>query len=202
MNDFNTKLKEQIKKYSNKQYLDKYIQEEYLTEDGEADIFIKLTNKNQLFDERTFGNQLDLDSNIYEFVEEKSSMLDSSVQIRLNIVGLHLTKEEQNQVRDIIKEHYAIELYKIQKEYNKYRNEIFKLVLIGIFSLIFYGFLDLNTTLTFFMEVMCFIFSFALWQAFENIIYDFRDVKETRKDITQNLLMNVTFDEKEKDIND
>ena len=202
MNDFNTKLKEQIKKYSNKQYLDKYIQEEYLTEDGEADIFIKLTNKNQLFDERTFGNQLDLDSNIYEFVEEKSSMLDSSVQIRLNIVGLHLTKEEQNQVRDIIKEHYAIELYKIQKEYNKYRNEIFKLVLIGIFSLIFYGFLDLNTTLTFFMEVMCFIFSFALWQAFENIIYDFRDVKETRKDITQNVLMNVTFDEKEKDIND
>ena len=202
MNDFNTKLKEQIKKYSNKQYLDKYIQEEYLTEDGEADIFIKLTNKNQLFDERTFGNQLDLASNIYEFVEEKSSMLDSSVQIRLNIVGLHLTKEEQNQVRDIIKEHYAIELYKIQKEYNKYRNEIFKLVLIGIFSLIFYGFLDLNTTLTFFMEVMCFIFSFALWQAFENIIYDFRDVKETRKDITQNLLMNVTFDEKEKDIND
>lgn len=202
MKDFNTKLKEQIKKYSNKQYLDKYIQEEYLTEDGEADIFIKLTNKNQLFDERTFGNQLDLDSNIYEFVEEKSSMLDSSVQIRLNIVGLHLTKEEQNQVRDIIKEHYAIELYKIQKEYNKYRNEIFKLVLIGIFSLIFYGFLDLNTTLTFFMEVMCFIFSFALWQAFENIIYDFRDVKETRKDITQNLLMNVTFDEKEKDIND
>lgn len=202
MNDFNTKLKEQIKKYSNKQYLDKYIQEEYLTEDGEADIFIKLTNKNQLFDERTFGNQLDLDSNIYEFVEEKSSMLDSSVQIRLNIVGLHLTKEEQNQVRDIIKEHYAIELYKIQKEYNKYRNEIFKLVLIGIFSLIFYGFLDLNTTLTFFMEVMCFIFSFALWQAFENIIYDFRDVKETRKDITQNLLMNVTFGEKEKDIND
>ena len=202
MNDFNTKLKEQIKKYSNKQYLDKYIQEEYLTEDGEADIFIKLTNKNQLFDERTFGNQLDLDSNIYEFVEEKSSMLDSSVQIRLNIVGLHLTKEEQNQVRDIIKEHYVIELYKIQKEDNKYRNEIFKLVLIGIFSLIFYGFLDLNTTLTFFMEVMCFIFSFALWQAFENIIYDFRDVKETRKDITQNLLMNVTFDEKEKDIND
>ena len=108
MNDFNTKLKEQIKKYSNKQYLDKYIQEEYLTEDGEADIFIKLTNKNQLFDERTFGNQLDLDSNIYEFVEEKSSMLDSSVQIRLNIVGLHLTKKEQEQVRAIIKEHYAI----------------------------------------------------------------------------------------------
>ena len=50
--------------------------------------------------------------------------------------------------------------------------------------------------------IICFIFSFALWQAFENIIYDFRDVKETRKDITQNLLMNVTFDEKEKDIND
>ena len=45
------------------------------------------------------------------------------------------------------------------------------------------------------MEVFCFLFSFALWEGFENIIYDFRDVKELRKDITQNLLMHVVFDE-------
>ena len=202
MNDFNTKLKEQIKKYSNKQYLDKYIQEEYLTEDGEADIFIKLTNKNQLFDQRTVDKQIDLVEDVYKFIEAKTSMLDSTVQIQLHIIGLNLTKEEQGKVQHIIKEHYAIELYKIQKEYAKWIHEIVKLIIIGVFSLSFYAFLSLNTTLTFFMEVLCFMFSFALWQAFENIIYDFRDVKETRKDITQNLLMNVTFDEKEKDIND
>ena len=200
MNDFKTTMKEKIKQYSNKQYLDDYIKNEYLTDDGDADIYIKLSNKHQLFDERTINNQLDLNNEIYEFVEEKTSMLDCNVQIQFHILGLNLTKEEQGRVQHIMKEHYAIELYKIQKEYIRYRNEIFKLILIGILSLTFYGFLYFNTTFDFFIEVFCFIFSFALWQGIENIIYDFKDVRMTRNDITQNLLMNVVFDEKEKDI--
>lgn len=195
MNSFETTMKEKIRKYSNKQYLDGYIKSEYLTEDGDADIYINLKHKNQLFDERTSGHQIDLVDDIYDFVEEKTSMLDSSVQIQFHINGLKLTKEEQGMVQHIIKEHYAIELYKVQKEYVKFRNEIIKLIIIGLLSLVCYAFLYLFTTFDFFMEVFCFLFSFALWEGFENIIYDFRDVKELRKDITQNLLMHVVFDE-------
>lgn len=195
MNDFKTTMKEKIKQYSNKQYLDGYIKNEFLTDDGNADIYINLTHKNQLFDERTSKNQLDLVSDIYDFVEEKTSMLDSSVQIQFHITGLHLSKEDQGRVQHIIKEHYAIELYKVQKEYLKFRNEIIKLIIIGIASLVCYGFLYFFTTFDFFMEMFCFLFSFALWEGFENIIYDFRDVRELRQDITQNLLMQVVFDE-------
>ena len=83
--------------------------------------------------------------------------------------------------------------------YIKYRNEILVLILIGILSLLFYAFLYFNTTWDFFMEVFCFIFSFALWQGIENMIYDFKDVRVLRKDITQNLLMHVSF---KKDINE
>ncbi len=200
MNDFKSTMKEKIKQYSNKEYLDGYIKSEYLTGDGDADIYIKLSNKSQLFDERTINNQLDLNSDIYDFVEEKTSMLDSTVQIQFHILGLNLTKEEKGKVQHIMKEHYAIELYKIQKQYNRYRNEIIKLIIIGILSLFFYGFLSLHTTLEFFMEVFCFIFSFALWQGIENIIYDFKDVRIAREDITQNLLMHVVFDDEKKDI--
>ena len=195
MNDFKTTMKEKIKQYSNKQYLDGYIKNEYLTDDGDADIYISLTHRNQLFDERTSKNQLDLVSDIYDFVEEKTSMLDSSVQIQFHITGLHLSKEDQGRVQHIIKEHYAIELYKVQKEYLKFRNEIIKLIIIGFASLVCYGFLYFFTTFDFFMEMFCFLFSFALWEGFENIIYDFRDVRELRQDITQNLLMHVVFDE-------
>ena len=202
MNDFETTMKEKIKQYSNQKYLDGYIENEYLTADGDADIFMKVTNRSQLFDERTINNQLDLNSDVYEFVESKSSMLDSSVKINFHIVGLKLDKKEQGRIEHIIKEHYAIELYKIQKEYIKYHNEIFKLIIIGIVSLVCYGFLYFNTTFDFFMEMFCFLFSFALWEGFENIIYDLKDVKDARKDITQNLLMTVTFDEDEKDISD
>ena len=200
MNDFKSTMKEKIKQYSNKQYLDGYIQNEYLTDDGDADIFMKVSNRSDLFDERTTNNQLDLVSDVYDFVEAKTSMLDSSVQINFHIIGLKLDKKDQGRIQHIIKEHYAIELYKIQKEYIKYRNEIIKLIIIGILTLVCYAFLYFYTTFDFFMEVFCFLFSFALWEGFENIIYDFRDVKELRQDITQNLLMNVDFDEEEKDI--
>ena len=200
MNDFKSTMKEKIKQYSNKQYLDGYIQSEYLTDDGDADIFMKVSNRSDLFDERTTNNQLDLVSDVYDFVEAKTSMLDSSVQINFHIIGLKLDKKDQGRIQHIIKEHYAIELYKIQKEYIKYRNEIIKLIIIGVLTLVCYGFLYFYTTFDFFMEVFCFLFSFALWEGFENIIYDFRDVKELRQDITQNLLMNVDFDEEEKDI--
>ena len=199
MNNFKATMKEKIKQYSNQEYLDNYIRNEYLTDDNHADIFMKLSNKNQLFDERTMDKQFDLINDVYEFVEHKTSMLDSSVQIRFHIIGLDLSEKEQEKVKHTIKEHYAIELYKIQKEYIKYRNEILVLILIGILSLLFYAFLYFNTTWDFFMEVFCFIFSFALWQGIENMIYDFKDVRDLRKDITQNLLMHVSF---KKDINE
>ena len=199
MNNFKATMKEKIKQYSNQEYLDNYIRNEYLTDENHADIFMKLSNKNQLFDERTMDKQFDLLNDVYEFVEHKTSMLDSSVQIRFHIIGLDLSEKEQEKVKHTIKEHYAIELYKIQKEYIKYRNEILVLILIGILSLLFYAFLYFNTTWDFFMEVFCFIFSFALWQGIENMIYDFKDVRDLRKDITQNLLMHVSF---KKDIND
>ena len=199
MNNFKATMKEKIKQYSNQEYLDNYIRNEYLTDENHADIFMKLSNKNQLFDERTMDKQFDLLNDVYEFVEHKTSMLDSSVQIRFHIIGLDLSEKEQEKVKHTIKEHYAIELYKIQKEYIKYRNEILVLILIGILSLLFYAFLYFNTTWDFFMEVFCFIFSFALWQGIENMIYDFKDVRDLRKDITQNLLMHVSF---KKDINE
>lgn len=199
MDDFELKMKEKIKQYSNKQYLDGYIQNEFLTEDGDADIFLSLSSKDDLFDTRTVHNQKDLRHDVYEFIEEKSSMLDNNVLLNLHIVGVELSSKEQGIVKHILKEHYAIELYKVQKEYIKYRNKIISLIMIGFISLFSYLLLYLNTNFNFFLEVLGFLFSFSLWEAFDCMIYAFSDVKSTREAITQNLLMNVEFnDESEK----
>ena len=48
------------------------------------------------------------------------------------------------------------------------------------------------------MEVFGFIFSFALWEAFDLLIYDFTYVKNQREAITQNLLTEVDFEYVEK----
>ncbi len=194
MNDFKTKMNEKIKQYSNKQYLDGYIKKEYIADDGDADIFLKIDNKDSLFDPRTIGDQIDIVDDIYTFIENKTSMLNSDIQIKLHIVGLNLDSHEQGIFKHVLKEHYAIELYKVQKQYIKYKNKIFYLIMVGLISLLSYALLYLFTDYDFFIEVFGFLFSFALWEGFDSIIYSFSDVKNEREAVTQNLLIDVIFE--------
>lgn len=196
MNAFKNEMYSKIKEYSNEKYLDGYIKNEFLTEDGDADIFLNITSKNQLFDSRTVKDQLDLRSDIYEFIEEKTSMLENDIKINLHIIGVELTSKEQGVIRHIIKEHFAIELYKAQKEYVHYKNKIMKLILVGLVSLLSYALLYLYSDFEFFLEVFGFIFSFALWEGFESMIYDLAEAKEIREAVSQNLLMSVDFTDK------
>ena len=194
MNSFKEKMNEKIKMYSNKQYLDGFIKKEYIAEDGDADIFLKIDDKNSLFDSRTVGDQIDIVEDIYTFIENKTSMLNSDIQIKLHVIGLDLDSKEQGVFKHILKEHYAIELYKVQKQYTKYKNKIFYLMMIGLLSLFGYAFLYFFTEFDFFMEVFGFLFSFALWEGFDSLIYSFSDIKNEREAVTQNLLIDVIFE--------
>ena len=198
MNDFKKKVKEKIQQYSNKQYLDGYIKNEFLTNDGDADIFLKVNNRDEIFDSRTMESQLDLNSEIYSFIEEKTSMLENDIQINLHIVGWRLKSKEQELVKHILKEHYSIELYKKQREYLDKKIKVISLFLTGLLTLLCYMFLYLFTDFEFFMEVFGFIFSFSLWEAFDLLIYDFTEVKNQREAVTQNLLTEVDFEYEEK----
>ena len=198
MNDFKNKVKEKIKQYSNEQYLDGYIKNEFLTDDGDADIYLNINSKDELFDSRTTGNQLDLCKDVYEFIEEKTSMLENDVQISLHIIGKKISQKDQELVKHILKEHYAVELYKKHQEYKSYKSKIISLFLVGFISVLCYLLLYLFTNFEFFLEVFGFVFSFALWEAFDLLLYDFSNVKYEREAITQNLLIDVVFEYDEK----
>ena len=79
MNNFKDEVSNKIKKYSNEEYLDGYIKSEFLTKEGNANIFLRLRDKYDLFDYRTVNNQEDLCSDVYDFIEDKSSMLDKAL---------------------------------------------------------------------------------------------------------------------------
>ena len=203
MDAFKSKMKEKIKKYSDRQYLEGYIKHEFLTKDGSADIFINIDEKYDLFDSWTMGAQTDLEKDVYDYIEEKTSMLGNQVPINLHIVGCDFTPHEQEIIRHLLREHYAIELYKVQQEYNKLKQKIFSLILVGVSSFILYTSLYLLSNFSYLIEVFGFLFSFALWEAMDCIIYAFSDVKEQREAVTQNLLLDVDFSDenlKEKDI--
>lgn len=189
------KVKEKIRIYSNDKYLDGYIKNEFLTDDGDANVFLKLESKNELFDKRTINNQIDLCKEIYEYAVEKTSMLDNNLKINFHITGISLNSKEQGQVRHMFKEHFAIELYKIQKKYSVSKNKIFKLIVLGLFFLTTYAVFYIYTNADFFLEVFSFLFSFSLWEAFDCMIYDFSEIKKEREAITQNLLMDIIFDD-------
>lgn len=193
MNDIKNKVEEKIKVYSNDEYLDGYIKNEYLLEDGNAKIMMKFDDKNELFDSRTFGNQLNLKESIYEYIDNKSEMLNNDINIHLHIVCSNLDKEEKNRIEHVIIEHYAIELYKIQKEFKRYKTKMYKLILVGILFFALYAIVALNVSSMFLIEVFSFLFSFTLWQAFETSIYTLNDIKLTREAITQKIVMDIKF---------
>ncbi len=195
MNDFKIKMEEKIKQFSNDEYLEGYIRNEYMTDDKDADIYLNIEEESELFDSRTKGKQVDLNPDVYEFIESKSSMLESDVQIELHISGLEMNDHKQGIVKHLIKEHYAIELYKVQKEYKRIRNKICKLLFIGIITFLLYMLVYFHTDFEFGVEILGFLFSFALWEGFDALLYDFNEIKKEREDTTQNLLINVVFDE-------
>ena len=196
MDDFKNKMNEKIKEYSNDQYLSGYINNEYTTHDNDADIYLNVKEKDEIIDRRTIRNQIELKDDVYKFLEKKSSMLDNDIPINFHIIGFEFNSKEQGIIKHLIKEHYSIELYKIQKEYKKTRNKAINLIVIGLVCLLIYLYLVLILESTVMSELFVFLFSFSLWEAFHSIIYILSDVKDKRAAITQNLLTNVDFIDK------
>ena len=193
MDEFKKKMDEKIKKYSNEEYLAGYIKNEYYYDNDDADIFLNINSKEEIFDSRTVGKQIDLLPSIYTFIEDKTSMLDNTVPIKLHIVGVEFDSKEKELIQHLIKEHYAIELYKVQKKYNKSCNICIIRLMFGILCLLSYAFLTIYHKVLFFLEVFSFLFSFTLWEAFDKIIYTFNTLNNEKCEVTQNLLLTVEF---------
>ncbi len=197
MNEFNRKIRDKIKDFSDRKYLDGYIKKEFKIEDGCADIYINIEDKDELIDSWTVGDQIDLETDVYQYIEEKTSMLGNNIQIRLHITGCSISQHEQGVIKHVLKEHYAIELYKIQRKYMEYLKKIIALFVLGILTLGGYIYFFFVHKTEIFLEMFSFIFTFALWEAIGSIINDMPNIKYEREAITQNLLIDVIFDEKD-----
>ena len=197
MKNIKNEVKGKIREYSNKKYLDGYIKQEFLTTNHDANIYIKLNSKDELFDSRTIENQKDLNSEIYEFLDSKSAILPSDIQLNFYILGLNLNKDEKEEIKHLIKEHYAIELYKKQKEHKRVEMKVFRLLLIGIIFTIIYALTLKYSNYDLFNEILLFIASFSIWEAFDFILYDLIDIKREREVITQKLLIDIYFSKEE-----
>ena len=193
MDSFNSKVNEKIKIYSNDKYLDGYLKNEFLLDDGTAVIYLNIKDKYELFNSYTANNQLDLKDEIYDFIETKTSILGNHIPIQLNIIGTSFDSKEQVTIKHALKEHFAIELYNKQLEYKKHYNKIVFLICFGIIALIVYGLTTFVSSSPLFLTILSFLFSFSIWEAMDAIIYTISEIKYDREAITQNLLIDVQF---------
>ncbi len=199
MNSFKKKVKEKIKKYSKEEYLDGYINDEFLTDDGKADIFLNINHLEELYDFKTAYAQTDLNEKVYKHIDTKASMLNNDIPLKLRIIGMQFDNKEQEQIKHIITEHYAIELYKIQKRFRRHNIKAINLLLLGIMFLLIYAIIALTLETVFIKEVLGFLFSFTLWEAFDEVLFTQGELKYQREVITQKLLMDIIFDDVEKE---
>ncbi len=195
--NFKKKMKEKIKEYSNEEYLQDYIRNEYNIDDKDADIYLQVYSKNELFDSRTVGKQKSLKDDLYSYLESKTAMLDNDVPINLHIIGYVFPSKDQEIIKHLIKEHYSIELYKIQKEYKKIVNKSSYIFLAGLVFLLIYLAIIVSVESNVSSEIFAFLFSYSLWEALHGVIFVLSKVKDKRAAITQNLLMEVDFIDKE-----
>lgn len=194
MNNIKKESNEIIKKYSNKEQLKDYIKKEFLTDDEDAHIYLVIEDRHDLFDKRTVEGQLDIKNDIYSYIDNKAAVLDNSTKLHFHIKGLITSEEDEENVKKIIREHYAIELYKSQREYKLNKYKMVTLILLGIIMLSIYAIVYIWTKSAFLLEVFGFLFSFALWQAFEIFMYNLSDIRFNSESIAQKLLMNIDFE--------
>ena len=199
MNNIKEEVKKKIIEYSNENYLNKYIKSEFLTDKGDANIYLNIAKREELFDKRTVRPQIDLMDDIYKYIDIKSSILSNDIQLNLHILNTKLKKEEQEKVCSLIKEHYGMELYKVGREYKETKDRIYKLLVIGLFFLGLYMILYYTFNSKLFIEILGFMFSFTLWESFDSFIFSLSNIKKQREDITQKLLMDIYFDKKDID---
>jgi hypothetical protein len=115
--DFKQKMKEKIKEYSNEKYLQKYIETEYNFNDKDADIYLQVYSKNELFDSRTVGKQKSLTDKLYIKYESsvdlylshyRVTFTDTASKIGMEIAGTKNAGYNANNEDDCIYGYHRI----------------------------------------------------------------------------------------------
>ncbi len=184
-----------IDKYADKDFLREYIKKEYINEDGTAVIHIRLYEGLNLYEGMSYGDQLELNPDIYKFIDSKAKIIPAHIPIKLVFNGRKLEKEEQEKIKYLIDEHYAIELFNQQKDIRITRKKVRRLFAIGvgIFILCFYlsGFGKYN----FLTDILRIVGTFSLWELTNMALLRKKDIDMQTLHIAKMLIHEFEFKE-------
>ena len=115
---------------------------EYLCADGRAQIDVNLFDGAELFNPLTYQKQRDLNSAIYDLIDEKLYTIPLKYPVRICFHGCLPDEETQQAVRDVIQEHYMYTLRDKKEDLRINRLKTVCLALFGVALLTLYFALD------------------------------------------------------------
>ena len=172
--------------------LRRYLDEEYMNDEGVGVIDVCLHEGLELYDPLSFGRQRELNPEIYAFIGQKANLLPALMPLRICFHG-HVSPEDQEQIRRLMAEHYSIELQDRMWDLRSNRRKLIGMVAVGVVFLSLYFFFALREDDGLFLELLSVIGSFALWEAADCFLLERRAITRDMMNIAQHMTQEVVF---------
>ena len=189
------KLEKTVETYGNREYLRQYIDKEFIDSEGDAVIEINLYEGFSIFDKLSRNDQAELNEEIYEYIDKKVKIIPSHIPIRIVFYGRDIEKEEQERIKQLIKEHYSIELFNQQKDRRILRKKTNRLISIGLIMYLIGFYLESIEGYKVLTDIVSIVGTFSLWEVANTLILERRDIRVGTMHKAKMLLLNIEFRE-------
>ena len=172
-----------------------YIRKEFLDKDGYYTIGINLYKEFLLYNGLSVGEQLELNDEIFNYIDNKSEVIPNNYKIKIKFIGRKISDEDRKRIDYLIHEHYYVVMENIKRELNKLTYKMIGLLLFGIslFTLCFFivSKISYNSLL---LEFLSLVGSFSIWESFGIFIFDRREFLNNYYGSLQNYEMEIEFE--------
>lgn len=166
--------------------------EDVMDDSGYAVIDVKLPDEENLYNPLSTGTNLDLNEDIYEFIDLQANIIPAKIPLKICFHG-RVDEDRQQEIRRLMHRHYTMRSYDVTWDFAaNFRKTIF-LTVFGIAVLIAYFLVSLLKGEQLFAEILSIVGTFSLWEAANAILLDRPALKRTRDAIEQNIYQKVEF---------
>ena len=182
-----------------------YLVKKYVDDGTHATIPIILEDKNDFFNKYD-PTDTSLAPDIYEYLDKCSYNIPAKYKIIIDVVCNDLDDEYKDKMRDALKNHYGVQVFDNNIDFNILYKKTIVLAIIGLVFILFVYLGNLinivnewaGTSLEVLKEILLITGWVFLWYSVENIFFGRKQLAEKRRDNIQMMNAEVIFENEKK----
>lgn len=160
---------------------------------GRACIDIKLNADTELYDPLSVGENLDLNGDIYAFIDAQANIIPARIPLHIRFCGREVSPQEQENIRQIMRRHYTMRSYDVLWDMAANLRKMICFALFGAAVLAVYLWLAFTSDRPLSAEILSIIGSFSLWEAADAFLIERPRLRREHANIMQNIQQTVEF---------